>query len=238
MKKVLKGKYSFVGDNWMNVSKEAKDLITRMLAYNPKDRISALEALNHPWIISFSKVDKTLHKAIALKSLMHLKKFKAEEKLKQAAMSFIVTQLMTEKDKANLQEIFQAIDTNGDGKLSKQELLDGCMRVFGESMSTEQIDAIFKKVDVDGNGTIDYHEFLLATANEDAIMSTKNLKEAFNYMDKDGSGEITVKEIKEALGHNQTISDDVWNQIIAEADKNGDGVISFDEFMIMMKNLK
>lgn len=145
---------------------------------------------------------------------------------------------MNEKEKKALQEVFQAIDANGDGKLSKEELLNGCSKVFGESMSKEQVDAIFEKVDVDGSGTIDYHEFLVATANEDAVFSVKNLKEAFNYMDKYGSGEITLKEIKEVLGQSQDIPDDVWEQIIAEADKNGDGVISFDEFMQMMKNFK
>ena len=38
--------------------------------------------------------------------------------------------------------------------------MDGCVKTFEEAMSEEQIDQIFKKVDVDGNGTIDYHEFL------------------------------------------------------------------------------
>lgn len=238
IKKVKKGTYNFAGDNWMNVSKEAKDLITKMLEYNPKDRCTALEALNHPWIVSHKNVEATLHKPLAIKSLMHLKKFKAEEKLKQAAMSFIVTQLMNEKEKKSLQEVFQAIDANGDGQLSKEELFNGCSKVFGESMSFEQVEAIFEKVDVDGSGSIDYHEFLVATANEEVVFSTKNLKEAFNYMDKDGSGEITLKEIKDVLGQSQNISDDVWEQIIAEADKNGDGVISFEEFMQMMKSFK
>ena len=50
MKKVVKGAYSMKGELWKNVSKEAKDLVQKMLVKNPKKRISAQEAYKHPWI--------------------------------------------------------------------------------------------------------------------------------------------------------------------------------------------
>ena len=106
------------------------------------------------------------------------------EKLKQAAMSIIVIQFLNDTDKKQQKELFQAIDKNGDGRLSKEELLDGCLKAFGKKMTKEQIDAIFEKVDIDLSGSIDYNEFLLATINESKILSQKNLKEAFNFMDR------------------------------------------------------
>ena len=99
-------------------------------------------------------------------------------------MSLIVRQFLNEKEKRYQQELFQAIDKNCDGKISKLELLEGCKRVFGKQMSPEQIDEVFSKVDMDNSGEIDYHEFLLATISENMILSEVNLKELFEYMDR------------------------------------------------------
>jgi len=48
---VLIGKYSIIGKEWVNVNNDAKDLISKMLAFNPYERISADACLEHPWII-------------------------------------------------------------------------------------------------------------------------------------------------------------------------------------------
>ena len=58
------------------------------------------------------------------------------------------------------------MDANGDGKLSKQEIKDGYLSYFGKNLSDEDIDEMFAKVDSDGNGEIDYSEFVVATMNE------------------------------------------------------------------------
>ncbi len=75
IKGIMKGKFTFAGGNWVSVSNEAKDLILRMLVYDPKERISADEAILHPWIASQSKGEKLLHQQIATESLLQLKHF-------------------------------------------------------------------------------------------------------------------------------------------------------------------
>ena len=91
---------------------------------------------------------------------------------------------MDEKEKKELQKQFQQMDLNGDGKLSKEEMILGYEDAFGEAVDLEEIDRIFKTVDTDNSGYIDYHEFLVASMNESKIMSHHNLKEAFSLMDK------------------------------------------------------
>lgn len=237
IKSILKGKFSFTSGNWVCVSKEAKDLILKMLVYNPKERITASDAIQHSWIASQSKGEKVLHQLIATESLMQLKKFMVVQKLKQAAMSIIVTQFLNEAEKKQQQELFQAIDKNGDGKLSKEELLEGCVKVFGKQMSVEQIDSIFSKVDMDMSGAIDYNEFLLATINESKILSEKNLREAFNFMDRDSNGFITLEEIRDVLDQSKEVPEDQWRMIVKEVDRDNDGKICFEEFSEMMKRL-
>lgn len=54
MKKVRIGKYSFADPSWNNVSDKAKDLISKLLTYDPDQRLSAEDALKHPWIVEMS----------------------------------------------------------------------------------------------------------------------------------------------------------------------------------------
>jgi calcium-dependent protein kinase len=53
---------------------------------------------------------------------------------------------------------------------------------------------------MDGNGEIDYSEWLVATTNTKNLVSDEKLKVAFGFFDKDGNGSISIDEIKEVLG--------------------------------------
>lgn len=69
--------------------------------------------------------------------------------MKQATFAFIASQLLTKGEKENLAKIFKAIDKNGDGKLSKEEILDGYDEFFGKGMDKEGIEKMFESVDTD-----------------------------------------------------------------------------------------
>ncbi|KAJ8247388.1 hypothetical protein GJAV_G00245810 [Gymnothorax javanicus] len=66
-RQILKGKYSFSGEPWPNVSNLAKDFIERVLTVDPAARLSAGQALKHPWIVSMaaSSSMKNLHRSIS-----------------------------------------------------------------------------------------------------------------------------------------------------------------------------
>jgi len=51
--------------------------------------------------------------------------------------------LLSQKEKENLSKIFKAFDKNGDGKLSKQEIMEGYEEHFGKTMNQEDVDALF-----------------------------------------------------------------------------------------------
>lgn len=106
-------------------------------------------------------------------------------KLQQATLMFIVTQLTSKQEKEELEKTFKALDKNGDGKLSRQELIDGYTQTFkSEELAKAEVDKIMKEIDVDNNGYIEYSEFLLASCNKKKALSTENLKTAFNMFDQ------------------------------------------------------
>lgn len=76
MKAVRKGVYDFPVEEWATVSKEAKDLVSNMLKYDPKQRLSAKECLMHSWI---KKYDQLSDQKISQTALMKMKKFKVRK---------------------------------------------------------------------------------------------------------------------------------------------------------------
>lgn len=168
----------------------------------------------------------------------NLKTFRADVKLKQATYAFIASQLLSTKEKENLSKVFKAFDKNGDGKLSKEEIMEGYETHFGKTMNIEEVNALFKQVDIDDSGYIDYSEFVVASMNEKALLTHEKLEAAFKMFDKDGSGLISTDEIKQVLSFGKNLDDEIVNQMIKQVDENGDGEISFEEFSKMMKSLK
>jgi len=94
-----------------------------------------------------------------------------------------------------------------------------------------------KALDKDGNGMIDYTEFITAAIDKAAIINKNNLRAAFNMIDKDNSGTITVEELKAVFDSHGEKDESLWKEIMDEVDKNNDNVISFDEFMDVMTDL-
>ena len=65
-----------------------------------------------------------------------------------------------------MSKVFKAFDANGDGKLSMEEVKNGYLNHYGRIMSDAEVEAMFKAVDTDNSGFIDYSEFVVAATNQ------------------------------------------------------------------------
>ncbi|KAJ0978285.1 hypothetical protein J5N97_013759 [Dioscorea zingiberensis] len=133
----------------------------------------------------------------------------------------------------NFEPVFHQFDKDNNGKLSLAEL-QHCMRTtIGEEMSLQDAEVLVQSLDTDGDGLLDFHEFIkLLNMEED---EEKELKEAFGmYIVEDG-GFITAKSLKRTLSRLGTSRDiEDCKAMISSFDLNGDGVLSFEEFKLMM----
>lgn len=123
MKKVKSGKFSFADPVWATISDQAKDFITQLLTLDQNKRPSAEQALKHPWIVEANKLqNESVSTDVAMNALSNLQSFNANSKLKQATYAFIASQLLNKQEKEQIDKVFRAMDINGDGKLSKDEI--------------------------------------------------------------------------------------------------------------------
>ncbi|KRX05898.1 Protein kinase-like domain [Pseudocohnilembus persalinus] len=258
IKNIINCDYSFDSPSFIQVSKDAKDLIQKMLTSNVDDRISAQEALKHPWIIRMNQINQQQNSdeknqkisnifgpdpiKMHQQNLNRFKNFHAQSKLHLASMSFIASHLTTDKEKKSLRRTFQQLDTNGDGKLSKQEILDGYINNNADiddiqlQKKIEEINQIFENADTDNSGYIDYNEFVAAAMEKQDKFTDRKMQQVFNLFDKDGDGTITLDEIKQIFTcHIDKLEDsNIWQEIAQDVDENGDGLISLEEFKKFM----
>ena len=124
---------------------------------------------------------------------------------------------------------------NGDGKISSAEL-GSIMGSLGHKATEEELAKMIEVFDADGDGFINLQEFVeLNTKEIDPEELLDNLREAFSVYDIDGNGSISAEELHKvmrSLGDDCSVAD--CRQMISGVDRNGDGLISFDEFKVMM----
>eukprot|EP00386_Alphamonas_edax_P013436 GDKI01041499.1.p1 GENE.GDKI01041499.1~~GDKI01041499.1.p1 ORF type:complete len:517 (+),score=140.52 GDKI01041499.1:243-1793(+) len=233
LSKVRVGAYSFNPADWKSVSEEAKDLIRKLLKMNPKERLSAQAALQHPWIVNLAANSQDVPLTHGM--FDNLRSFRALNKLKKAALT-VIAQHLNETDIENLRQIFQALDKDNSGSLTVAEIREGLNRLGREVPADLQ--QIIEEVDSDGSGVIDYTEFIAATIDRRQYIQEDVCWAAFRVFDLDGNGKISQDELKHMLGM-KDIEDAVGahtiKALLSEVDTNGDGEIDFDEFLAMMR---
>ena len=230
------GKYSFPSPEWDQISFEAKDLIEKMMNTNSHARLSARQALAHPWLQNATRAH--INPEYANPLLRNLQNFRAKQKLKKATLNFISSQLTTREEREEMTELFSSLDTDHNGTLSREELKEGFFRLFNHEIEDidGEIDRIMKEVDINKSGEIDYTEFISAAINSSQLLSKSRLEAAFKMFDLDQSGAIDADELKAVLGKFHKYEDSFWHELIRECDTNGDGVIDLAEFTRMMLN--
>lgn len=133
-----------------------------------------------------------------------------------------------------LKQVFDKFDSNNDGKISPEEY-KGILRALGKgNLLSKEVQKIFEVADLDGDGFIDFKEFVEVQKKEGGL-KTSELQTAFRTFDKDGDGKITAEEVHELLqklGEKYSLQD--CRKMVRAVDANGDGVIDMGEFITMM----
>ena len=226
--KIAQMKFNFPEKKWKNISKEAKDLISHMIA--PENvRYSAKEVLAHPWFKNASDVPLS---SLNFNSDFFIDYVKGSE-IKKISLLFIASRL-DEYEINNLKLTFEAFDKCKDGQISFEELKEGLLQLKSNKFNENDAKELFNLIDADKNGKIDYTEFLASTLEKKSYLKNERLFETFSMFDKDNSGTITKEEIINAIKAEKNQEKEIEKYINA-VDKNGDGKIDYKEFLELMR---
>ncbi|KAL2507087.1 Calcium-dependent protein kinase 17 [Forsythia ovata] len=227
---ILQGHVDFTSDPWPSISHGAKDLVRKMLHSDPKQRLTAIQVLNHPWIKEDGEApDTPLDNGV----LSRLKQFRAMNKFKKVALR-VIAGCLSEEEIMGLKQMFKSMDTDNSGTITLEELKQGLANQ-GTRLSENEVKQLMESADADGNGAIDYEEFITATMHMNKMDREEHLYTAFQYFDKDNSGYITIEELEQALREFGMNDEKDIKEIISEVDSDHDGRINYDEFVAMMK---
>lgn len=144
---------------------------------------------------------------------------------------------LSDKQIADFKETFSMFDKNGDGTITTAEF-GTVMRSLGQDPTEEYLQATIAKVDANGNGSMEFEEFLeLMTEHMEVDESEENMRDTFNAFDLNQDGRITGRELKTAMKNlGNDLTDEDIEKMIKEADLDNDGCVNYDEFVRMMSD--
>ena len=230
--KIKKIDFSFPDNKWQNISKEAKDLISKMIVKEDV-RLSASQVLEHPWF-NLLKDEKISLQNLNFGKENFFKEYSEANLLKKIMLLNIASKL-EENEILDLKTLFKGFDKDNNGQIDYKEFEKGIMELHSDVLNQEEIKKLFEQIDVDHSGKIDYTEFIAASLERRVYLKKEKLFEAFTSLDKDKNGQISYAELMKILKL-ESKEDPFVTKLINLADKNGDGNIDYKEFLQMMEN--
>ena len=235
--KILSGNFAFPREAG-HISKEAKDLIRKMLTVDQSRRITAQAALKHP---VFELYRSTEEKSDRLnppqeQTLKMLKKYQGKSALRRAALNVFVKMLTTE-ELDDLHKEFEKIDVDNSGIISAREL-ENALKQANMPLAAQEIARIIHEIDYNGKGQMHYSEFIAATIHaKEILLSDERLEGVFRMFDRDRSGSISKNDIQKAMNNlgEKCLTQRELNEIITKHDKSHHGTISLEDFKLMMR---
>jgi calmodulin len=110
------------------------------------------------------------------------------------------------------------------------------MRSLGQNPTEAELQDMINEIDAMGNRTIDFPEFLTVMARKmKDTDKPDDIKDAFKVFDKERNGFISSAELKNIMTQlGEKFSEEEVDEMLREADVDGDGQINYDEFVDMM----
>ena len=207
---------SFNKTPWEQISTSCKEFVEQLLDPNPDSRLSAEEALKHPFLIKHAKSLKQKRESMVESSgnrlslkkqesvaLTRMTQFARTDALQKAAMMLIAHELHQDEID-ELRTIFYRLDTDNDGEITWREMKAGFLELNATPPeAVHQLFEAFVEDAADGefedDEIIPYSYFLAATMDHHVLRNIDRLREAFHAFDPDDTGMVDLHKVMELL---------------------------------------
>ncbi|GFP89696.1 calcium-dependent protein kinase 32 [Phtheirospermum japonicum] len=171
---IIRSVVDFRRDPWPKVSDRAKDLVKKMLNPDPKQRPTAQEVLDHPWLQNAKSAPNV------------------------SLGETVIAEHLSVEEVAGIKEGFQLMDTSNKGKIDINELRVG-LHKLGHQIPDTDLQVLMEAGDVDKDGYIDYGEFVAISVHLKKMGNDDHLRKAFELFDRNESGYIEIEELRDAF---------------------------------------
>lgn len=203
------------------LSPVAQDFVESLLKLDPAKRLSAQGALSHAFVANRSASEA----AIGDKTLHNLRQFAHMSRFSRCCCCMLAWSL-PQQDIQRLRGTFLELDVQKAGTISLASFKSVLQENGG--MDSQEAEQLFSTLDINHDNEICYSEFLAASMQDRLHVDDEALRRTFHRFDRDDSGAITADNLRTLLGN--TFENVGVEELIIEADKNGDGEICYDEF--------
>ena len=152
-------------------------------------------------------------------------------------MATTVVTKMSKEELAEFREIFDLVDKDKGGSISRDELGE-LMDTLGIRASKEEIDLMINEIDEDNNGEIDFEEFVAVMSRKvNANYTSAEVKSAFKAFEMDGSsGYVTIDSLRKALMSYGTekLSLQQANDLLSQLEQDSKGRVNYIDYVNMM----
>ncbi|KAK8940447.1 Calcium-dependent protein kinase 28 [Platanthera zijinensis] len=231
-KEVLKSKPDFKRKPWPNLSASAKDFVQKLLVKDPRARLTAAQALSHPWVREGGDAREI---PLDISVLSNMRQFVKYSRLKQFALRALASTI-NENELADLRDQFDAIDVDKNGAISLDEMRQALAKDLPWRMKDSRALEILQAIDSNTDGLVDFSEFVAAALRvhqleeHDSKKWNERSQAAFDKFDVDRDGYITPEELRMHTGIKGSI-----DPLLEEADIDKDGKISLSEFRRLLR---
>ena len=224
--KICKIDYNFDFPAFSKVSEDAKDLI-RQIFVNGERRPTISDILNSNWIKENAPNSSSESLNIDWSNILKYSKLNLVQK---SVINFMAFHMTTTEAKEFI-DIFKLIDENSDGVLTIDEIKKGIKQCKYFKINEDTIIQLFKDMDIDKNGLVNYTEFVSALIDYENNVKNEHLISCFQNYDEDHSGKINFKEFCRILRPQNEEEKKELKNLYDKYDDNGDGEIDMDEFI-------
>jgi calcium-dependent protein kinase len=228
IRNISRGKYLAKPERWANISDEAKSFVHALMEVDPAKRLTAQQALEHPWI---SKSRHSRSGEVSVEVAEALRQFSQASKFRRCCMEMLAWSLPNE-ERAKVRDTFLSLDANQQGTVTLGELQNVMVDKLHLTDERETL-RVFEALDYNHDQEIHYSDFLAAMVDTQINLNTDLLYAAFRRFDTDASGFITLANLKDVLG--SRVDGEKVEAFMDDVDQNKDGRISFAEFSAYLK---
>eukprot|EP00397_Hematodinium_sp_SG-2012_P004695 GEMP01004708.1.p1 GENE.GEMP01004708.1~~GEMP01004708.1.p1 ORF type:complete len:537 (+),score=66.50 GEMP01004708.1:275-1885(+) len=224
MQRIFSGKYIMRADRWLTVSSEGRDFVAALLEVNPDRRLTAVQALAHPW---FSKLERNDKEADVDEGVLSsLQSYANNSKFQRMCLNMMSWSL-SNKERDAVLTMFKKMDKSNEGWITLSEFKEALNSNF--VIKDEEVLRIFKSMDLNNDEHIYYSDFVGAMCTSRVVLREDEIKMTFRKFDKDSSGMISRGNLAEALGSSTTSKE--IDDLLKDMDTDRSGDISIEEFI-------